>query len=204
MKLRTCAVAAELMMMWVTGRASAQTLTIIDCRPLVGVSVGPSINGDQNGARGAYPHNTSGQSPDLSASVEVPVVDVWSVRGDMGSAAWTFQSHDAWGVPLVRDQVRVSRATVSLIRRTPTPCGYPVRVYGGVGVGAYRYGFRDGDARTTRGGIHVLGGVDGMITERIVLTMELSMDAIGGPNRTPVFSHTLFAGRFTFGARLRF
>jgi hypothetical protein len=184
--------------------AAAQTVTVLDCRPRVGFTVGSASNGDRNGALGQFPSNRSGHSPDFSVSGEVPLADQYSARADAGTTAWTFQDRDAWGAPLGRDRVRVTRATLSLVKQTPTPCGAPVRVYAGGGIGVYRYRFRDQRLATTRNGLHALIGVEVLPRERVAVALDFSLHAVRGPDRDPVQSYTLMVGQASAGIRFLF
>jgi hypothetical protein len=193
-----------LMLMLVAGPAAAQTITVLDCRPRVGFTVGSASNGDLNGVPGGYLVNRGNHSPDFSVSGEVPLADRFSARADVGTTAWTFEDRDAWGVSLVRDRVRVTRATLSLVKQTPTPCGAPVRLYAGAGIGVYRYRFRDQRLATTRNGLHVLLGVEALPRDRVAIALDFSLHAVRGPGREPVHSYLLTVGQASAGIRFLF
>jgi hypothetical protein len=123
-------------------------------------------------------------------------------RLDVGTAAWTFQSRDAWGAPLVRDRVRVGRATLSVVR--VARCGSPVRGYSGVGLGAYRYHVGDDAVNPTRLGAHGFVGFDVTMSERVAITTDFAVHVVGGPRQPPVFSYALWVVRASVGARFRF
>ena len=184
--------------------AAAQTITVLDCRPRIGFTVGSASNGDPNGALGDYPKTRSGHSPDVSVSAELPLAERFSARADVGSAAWTFQDRDARGAPLTRDRVRVTRATLSLVKQTPTPCGSPLRLYLGGGIGVYRYRFRDQRLATTRNGVHVLVGVEVQPRDRVAFAVDLGLHAVRGPGLDPVQSYLLTVGQATAGIRFLF
>lgn len=180
---------------------SAQTATLIECGPTIGVTGGAAKNSDTNGA---YPVYRSRSAPDFSGSVEVPIAHRWSARGDVGSAAWTFQARDPWGAPLLRDRVRVTRFTLTAVKQAPMPCGAPVRVYGGLGLGAYRFGFRDQRVAVTRGGGHVMFGVEVRAHDRVAFAADAAIHAVRGPDHDPVASYTLAVIQWNAGIRFLF
>jgi hypothetical protein len=184
--------------------ASAQTATLLECGPAIGVTIGAAKNSDVNGAYGAAPRYRSGAVPDVSATAEVPLADRWSARGEVGSAAWIFQKRDPWGVPLLRDRVRLTRFTATAVKQGPVPCGAPVRVYGGFGLGAYRFDFRDQRAAVTRGGAHVMIGFEIRARERVALAGDAALHAMRGPNRDPVASYSLAVFQWNVGVRYLF
>ena len=179
-------------------------MTLLECRPRIGFTLGSASNTDRNGALGVFPQNRSGHSPDLAVSAELPLVDRWSARADVGTAAWTFQDRDSLGVPLRRDRIRVTRATVSAIKQTPTPCGAPLRLYLGGGFGVYRYRFRDQRMGTTRSGAHGLLGIEVLPRERVAVAVDVALHAVRGPGRDPVDSYLLTMGQVTAGVRFLF
>lgn len=178
------------------------TVTTDDCRPRIGATIGAAGNGDRNAGRSTYPDNPGSSALDAAASFELPVTDLVGVRLDVGTAAWTFQSRDAWGVPLVRDRVRVGRATLSVVK--VARCGSPVQGHVGAGFGAYRYHFDDGAVNRIRAGAHGLVGFDVTMSERVVMTTDFAVHVIGGPSQPPVFSYWLWVVRASVGVRLRF
>jgi len=179
------------------GSAYAQGVSVIKCGPSMAASVGINGNGDRNG------EETSG-GRDAAATVEVPLSDRRSVRGEAGVVAWTFREHDYLTSALLRqERVEVKRVTVSAVRRAPD-CGAPIRPYTGFGVGVYRYRFPDQGVAVTTGGLHGIAGVDVMPDERFGFTAEIGIHAINGPRRKPVFSTVLWSVRATIGARFLF
>jgi hypothetical protein len=198
------AAAAAIVLALGAGPAAAQTITVIDCQPRIGIAVGSASNSDRNGPLGAYPKYRSGHSPDVAASAEVPLVDYWSARADVGTAAWTFQDRDLWGAPLTRDRVRVTRATVSMVKQTPTPCGSPLRLYAGAGYGVYHYHFRNQHVRATRTGVHGLIGIEVQPRDRIAFAADFTLHVVRGPRHEPVYSELLTVGQATVGVRFLF
>jgi hypothetical protein len=182
--------------------AFAQTITVTNCaRPTLGVVLGVSGNGDRNGAEGTYPNNHSGSARDVAMSFQVPVGIFKEVRAELGSVAWEFQSHDFQGVPLLRETIRIRRATFTVVKLERRHCS-PIRLMAGLGVGAYSFQFDR--TRITKGGLHGFAGIDVEVSDRAALTAEFAMHAIAGPDRTPVFSNVLFTGRAAIGVRVRF
>jgi len=178
------------------------TVTTDDCRPQMGVTIGAAANGDRNAGRSTYSDNPSSGALDTAASFELPVSDRVGARLDVGTAAWTFQSRDAREAPLLRDRVRVGRATLSVVK--VARCGSPVQGHAGVGFGAYRYHFDEGAVSRIRGGAHVFIGFDVTMGERVAMTTDFAVHAIGGPSQPPVFSYLLWVMRASVGARFRF
>ena len=106
---------------------------------------------------------------------------------------------------LRQERVRLSRVTVSAVRRSDRPdCGAPIRPFAVFGIGVYRYHFPDQHVVVTTGGIHALIGIDIMPGDRYGFTWDVGIRAIGGPRRGPVFSYTLFALQATIGVRIKF
>ena len=176
--------------------AAAQTVSVMECRPALGLTAGMSENGDQatEGGRRAI---------DTSASFEVPISDRWSVRADGGSARWAYTTYDATGTPLGADRIRINRATVAALKRSPHPCGSPFRMFAGAGFGGYRYRFPD-RTDAVRTGVHGIAGLDVAAHERLTVTAEISIHAVGGPERPPLTASTLLFLRVTVGARIVF
>ncbi len=187
-----------------SSRVSAQTATLLECGPSIGVTVGAAKSSDNNGAYSSYRGYRGRAVPDFSGSVEVPIANRWSARGDVGSAAWTFQDRDPWGEPLLRDRVRVTRFTLTAVKQAPTPCGAPVRVYGGFGLGAYRFGFRDQRVAVARGGAHVMFGLEVRAHDRVAFAADAAIHAVCGPDRDPVASYTLVVIQWNAGVRFLF
>jgi hypothetical protein len=184
--------------------ASAQTVTIVECRPRVGLTLGAATNSNDIGIYGAYPNDGSNRALDVSGTAELPIVDRWSVRGDVGSAEWAYQLRDVRGEPLLRDRVRVTRVTIAAVKQSPTPCGGPLRLYGGFGYGAYRYDFTDQRAASWRGGGHLVGGIEVTPREHVAVAADLFLHAIGGPRRSPVNASGLLVLQINFGVRFVF
>ena len=178
------------------------TVTTDHCRPQIGATIGAASNGDRNAGRSTYPDNPGSTGVDAAASFELPISDRVGARLDVGTAAWTFQSRDAWGAPLVRDRVRVGRATLSVVK--VARCGSPVQGHAGVGLGAYRYHFDEGAVDRIRAGAHGFVGFDVAMSERVAITTEFAVHVIGGPSQTPVFSYAFWVIRASVGARFRF
>jgi hypothetical protein len=174
--------------------AAAQTVSVMECRPALGVTAGVSENGDQatEGPRRVL---------DTSASFEMPVSDRLSVRADGGSARWEYKTYDPTGTPLGADRIRINRATVTAIKRSPHPCGSPFRMFAGLGFGGYRYRFPDHTA-AVKSGVHGLAGLDVAAGERLMITAEMSIHAVGGPARPPLNPSTLLFLRATVGVRV--
>lgn len=186
-------------------QASAQqqmTITIDPCGPQIGATIGAAGNGDHNAGRSTYPDNPGSGALDTAASLELPVADRLGARLDVGTVAWTFQSRDAWGAPLVRDRVRVGRATLSVV--SVARCGSPVRGYLGAGLGAYRYHFDDSGLNLTRLGAHGFVGFDVTMSERTAITTDFAVHVVRGPDTPPVFSYALWVLRASVGVRFRF
>jgi len=179
-------------------RAYAQRITLIDCGPSMTMSLGLGASGDRNAEQ-------TGPGLDAAAGAEFPVSGPWSVRGDAGAVAWTFQQSDYVTDALVREErVRIGRVTLTAINRPPRDCGAPFRPYAGFGAGVYRYRFPDQRGSVAVGGLHALFGMDVMTGERIGFNWEVGIQAINGPSRQPVLSAVLFSLRGTIGARIRF
>jgi hypothetical protein len=178
------------------------TVTTDHCRPQMGVTIGAAANGDRNAGRSTYPDNPSTGAVDTAASFELPVSDLVGARLDVGTAAWAFQSRDAWGAPLVRDRVRVGRATLSIVK--VARCGSPVQGHAGLGLGAYRYQFDAGAVDRIRAGAHGFIGFDVTMSERVAMTTDFAVHVIGGPDQPPVFSYWLWVVRASVGVRFRF
>ena len=183
--------------------AQEQSTLITDhCRPQVGTTIGAAVNGDRNAGRNTYPDDPRSSAVDTAASLEFPASDRLGVRLDVGTAQWTFQSRDAWGTPLVRDRVRVGRATLSVV--SVARCGSAVRRYAGAGLGAYRYHFDESAVNQTRLGAHGFVGVDVAVRRRVAITADFVVHVVGGPGQSPVFSYALWVVRASVGARFRF
>jgi hypothetical protein len=180
-----------------TTGAQAQTISLIECRPTLGASIGVTGTGDRAAEK-------TGGSADAAASFEWPVSDRWSARADFGTAAWTFEDRDAWDVLRSQERVRLDRLAISAINHGPQPCGAPFRVFAGVGAGVYRYRFPSQHAETLTGGLHVMLGADVLTGDSFVIGAEIGIDAINGPKRGPVRSAVLWVTRATIGAKLRF
>lgn len=195
---RRSSIAAVALLLWVaTTDAYAQHISVVTCSASMVASLGVSGTGDRN----AEP---AGHSADTAATFELPVSGRWSARVDAGAASWTFLQRDPLTEALLhREGVRLSRVTFSAIQRVPD-CGSPFRPYGGFGFGIYRYRFQDQRVAVDKGGIHGVAGVDVMVAEKIGITAELGIHAIGGPGRDPVFSTVLWSLRATLGARIMF
>ena len=176
--------------------AAAQTVSVMECRPALGLTAGMSENGDQatEGSRRVI---------DSSVSFEVPVSDRWSVRADGGSARWAYTTYDLTGTPLGADRIRINRATVTALKRSPQPYSSPFRMFAGFGFGGYRYRFPDHSA-TVKSGVHELAELDIAAHERLMITAEISIHAVGGPGRPPLTASTLLFLRATVGVRVVF
>ena len=191
-----------LIVIWVS-EARAQTLKTECYRGFVGAVVGAASNGDRNGTHGTYPNNSSGGALDLAVHAETRLSDRWGVRLEAGTVSWPFQARNAWGVPTVRDDVRITRATVMAVRNLTEECGRRIRAYAGLGAGAYRYTF-DAGGDSTRAGISSLIGFDFATNEHVVVTSGVGFHAIRGTDTPPVFSHILFVLQASVGLKVRF
>ena len=189
--------AAILLWAFAAADSSAQGITVVECRPAFGASLGISSTGDRAAER-------TGPSRDAGASFELPVSPKWSARADFGTAMWTFQDRDPWDVLLGQESVRVDRLTLSAINRGSQPCGAPVRFFAGLGAGVYRYRFQTQRAEIKTGGVHGIVGADVQPAESFAIGVEIGIDAIGGPHRGPVFSEVLWMIRATATAKLLF
>jgi len=178
------------------------TVTTDHCRPQIGATIGATGHGDRNAGRSMYRDNPGSSALDTAASFELPVSDGLGARLDVGTAAWTFQSRDPWGAPLVRDRVRVGRVTLSFVKIER--CGSPVQGHAGIGLGAYRYHFGDFEVNRTRAGAHGFIGFDVTMSERVAITTDFAVHVIAGPSQPPVFSYALWVIRASVGARFRF
>jgi hypothetical protein len=177
--------------------ALAQRVSTINCTPSMAAMISVNGNGDRNGEQ-----DTGGA--DASVTLEAPVANGWSARGEGGAVAWTFQRKDALTDAVIQqERVRLGRVTISAVHRPPG-CGSPVRPYTGFGIGVYRYRFPDQRVTVATGGIHGIFGVDVMRWERFGISAEVAVHAINGPRRSPVFSTVLWNIRAGVGARLRF
>ena len=184
--------------------ASAQTVTIVECRPRVGLTLGAATNSNEGGFYSAYPNERRNEALDVSGTAELPIVDRWSARADVGSAQWAYQVSDSRSGGIRRDRVRVSRVTLAAVKQAPSPCGAPLRLYGGFGYGAYRFGFTDQHAASWRGGGHLVGGIDVTPREHVAVAADLSLHAIGGPRRNPVNASALLVLQLNVGVRFVF
>jgi hypothetical protein len=183
--------------------ASAQTVTVLECRPRVGVAIGAATNSDDAATYGGL-ENRRRRTHDLSGTVEVPLFDRWSARADVGSAAWTVQFRDPEAAAPRPDRMRVTRVTFSAVKQSPHPCGAPVRLYGGFGYGAYHYRLKAFDASMWRGGAHAIGGLEVTPRDHLAVAADLSLHAIGGPRRVPLNTSMLLVLQFNIGVRLVF
>jgi hypothetical protein len=190
---------AAAILFWTFGAAdsSAQGITVMECRPAFGASLGISSTGDRAAERTA-------PSRDAGASFELPVSPKWSARADFGTAMWTFEDRDPYGVLLGQESVRIDRLTLSAISHGMQPCGAPVRFFAGVGAGLYRYRFQAQRARTMTGGLHGTMGVEVQPAQAFAISAEIGIDAAGGPHRRPVFSEVLWMIRGTVSAKVLF
>ena len=195
---REARIATFVFAVFVAGRAAAaaQGVSVMECRPALGFTAGMSENGDQ-------PTEGGRRAVDTSASFEMPISDRWSVRADGGSARWAYKTFDSTGMPLGADRIRINRATVAVLKRSPHPCGSPFRMFAGAGFGGYRYRFPD-HTDTIRTGVHGIAGLDVAAHERLMITTEISIHAVGGPERPPLTASTLLFLRATVGARIVF
>jgi len=183
--------------------AAAQTVTVVECRPRVGVTLGAATNSDDGAIYGDL-ENRSRRTYDLSGTAEVPLFSRWSARADVGSAAWTVQLRDPEAAALRRDRMRLTRVTLSALKQSPHPCGSPVRLYGGFGYGAYHYRLKAFDASAWRGGAHAIGGLEVAPRDHLAVAADLSLHAIGGPRRAPLNTSMLLVLQFNVGVRLVF
>jgi hypothetical protein len=183
--------------------AAAQSVTIVECRPRVGLTIGAATNSDDSVVYGDL-ENRRRRTYDLSGTAEIPLFDRWSARADVGSAAWTVQIRDLADAAFRPDRMRVTRVTLSAVKQSPTPCGSPIRLYGGIGYGAYHYGFADRDVSVWRGGAHAVGGLEVAPRDHLAVGADLSLHAIGGPRRAPVNTSMVLVLQFTVGVRLVF
>ena len=186
--------------------ASAQSISLIPCwRPAIGIGIGPMVNGDRNGGGSGDDIPGSGAARNVNTSVDIPVGGEWAARVEAGSVSWMFEERDFTGNLLLRDRVRLQRLTAGAMRLldAPGPCDLPLRFYGGGGIGIYRYEYDEGTA-ITRGGVHVFAGMDVQLREHVSAGVAVSIHAIGGPDRHPVFSHLFFAGQLSVGVKLVF
>ena len=90
------------------------------------------------------------------------------------------------------------------VKQGPMPCGAPVRIYGGFGIGAYRFDFRDQRAAVTRGGAHVMIGFEIRARERVAFAGDAALHAMRGPDRDPVESYSLAVIQWNVGLRYLF
>jgi hypothetical protein len=177
--------------------AWAQTVTIVECRPRVGLTIGAATNSNDSNVNANHDGN---RALEVSGTAELPIVDRWSARADVGSAQWGYQLGDG----VTPDRVRVTRVTFSAVKQSPMPCGASVRLYGGVGYGAYRYNFADQPAAAWRGGAHFVGGLEVTPREHIAVAADVSLHVIGGPRRRPVNVSGLLVLQVNFGVRYVF
>ena len=183
--------------------AAAQSVTVVECRPRVGLTIGAATTGDDSVIYGDV-ENRRHRTRDLSGTAEVPLFDRWSARADIGSAAWTVQLRDLEAALVRPDRMRVTRVTLAAVKQSPNPCGSPVRLYGGFGYGAYHYGFRARALSAWRGGAHAIGGLEVTPRDRFGVAAELSLHAIGGLRREPLRTSLLLALQFNVGVRVVF
>jgi len=183
--------------------AAAQSVTVVECRPRVGLMIGAATTSDDSVLYGDL-ENRRRRTHDLSGTAEVPLFDRWSVRADVGSAAWTVQLRDLEAAALRPDRMRITRVTLSGVKQSPNPCGSPVRLYGGFGYGAYHYGFKDRDLSAWRGGAHAMGGLEVTPRDHFGVAAELSLHAIGGPRRAPLNTSMVLVLQFSVGVRVVF
>ena len=183
--------------------AAAQSVTVVECRPRVGLTIGAATTSDDSTIYGDL-ENRRRRTYDLSGIAEIPVFDRWSARADVGSAAWTVQLRDLESAALRPDRMRVTRVTLSAVKQSPNPCGSPVRVYGGLGYGAYHYGFKDRQVSAWRGGAHAMGGLEVMPRDHLAVGADLSLHAIGGLRREPLRTSLLLVLQLNVGVRVVF
>lgn len=183
--------------------AAAQTVTVVECRPRVGLAIGAATNSDDGAIYGDL-ENRRRRTHDVSGSAEVPLFDRWSARADVGSAAWTVQLRDLESAALRPDRMRITRVTFSAVKQSSTPCGSPVRLYGGIGYGAYHYGFKDRGLSAWRGGAHASGGLEVTPRDHLAVAADLSLHAIGGLRREPLRTSLLLVLQFNVGVRIVF
>ena len=185
--------------------ASAQSITLLPCwRPMIGIGIGPAVNGDRNGDGSPYEFDGKGATRDLSASIDVPAGGEWAARIEAGRGAWVFEEHDyLGGTLLLRDRVRVKRLTAGAMKSFGRPCDLPLRLFAGFGMGAYRYEYSQGRA-VTRAGAHVFAGMDFLLGERAAISIAASMHFIDGPGLKPVFSNLFSTGGLSVGMKFGF
>jgi hypothetical protein len=174
----------------------AQEVTPLQCQPMTGASIGIGAYGDEFGAA----DNGDG-APDLAASVELPIVDPWGTRLELGAVNWAFEHSGKLGVPPGRRTVRVTRLTISAIRSHPDDCGSPVRRYVGAGIGGYRFEV-DGAGVMIRSGGHALMGMDVPVGERLVVTGNVALHAARPP--AVLGTRMYLTLHLSVGAKLRF
>ena len=179
------------------GAAAAQPVIVLPDHPTVSGSIGFAANGDDYSGSSAA---------DVSAALEVPLVQPYRVRVAAGRVAWGF-SNRSDGKPQWRDTITVTRATASLIKVVVPPLvGSSVGFYLGAGPGLYHWGFdRGSGAVGTRLGVHGLVGVEYSIAgERFVVGYEAQLHAVRGPTSAHVASYEFLVLQGSMGVKYRF
>jgi hypothetical protein len=171
---------------------------------MIGVGIGPAVNGDRNGEGSDYDFSGKGAARDFSASIDVPAGGEWAARVEAGSVSWAFEEHDYLsGNLLLRDRVRLKRFTAGAMKSFGRPCDIPLRLFAGGGVGVYRYEYGQGGA-ITRGGAHVFAGMDILLGDHAAIALGVAVHFVGGPDRKPVFSELFTPGQFSVGVKFGF